>query len=46
MRKYQTPETKILNLQAQSMICGSPAPAPGRSGSIGTMTTRAGQAWY
>jgi len=29
MRKYQTPETKSLNMQAQSMICaGSPSPAP------------------
>jgi len=36
--KYITPETKSLTMQAQGMICaGSPAPAPGRSGELGTM---------
>ncbi len=48
MTKYQTPETRCLNMQAQSMICetsSAPAPTPGRSGKLGTMTVKAVNSW-
>jgi len=44
--KYTTPETKCLTMQAQGMICaGSPSPAPGRSGQLGTMTVKNVSSW-
>lgn len=47
MKKYSSPETMSLEVMAHDIICasGGPAPAPSRSGSIGTMDSNNGD-WY
>jgi len=41
MKTYLAPKTKSLTVTAQFTICAdSPAPAPGRSGQLGTMTVK------
>jgi len=43
--KYITPETKSLQVNAQSFLCESPAPGPQRSGELGTMKVKNVSSW-
>jgi len=46
MKIYLSPETKSLTVTAQFTICAdSPAPAPGRSGQLGTMKVKNVSSW-
>lgn len=37
MKHYNQPETNVLQVMNNSIICASAAPAPGRTGQLGTM---------
>jgi len=43
--KYIKPETKSLQVNAQTVICASPAPGPQRSGELKTMTVKNVENW-
>jgi len=47
MKIYLSPETKSLQVNAQTFLCGSgPTPAPTRSGQLGTATrVNVSEAW-
>jgi len=45
MKQYLTPETKSLQVNAQTFLCGSSTPGPKRSGELGTMKVTNVTSW-